>query len=275
MQHNGSPASDVLSNLPNNVLENILTRLPLRDAVKTSVFSRKWRYNWATLPRLVFDDTFSAGYPRTQALRKELLKTIYEVLLLHNGPIVEFTLTIPGLESCPEINHLIRFLSFNNIQDFTLRISMGECHKLSPFLFSCVGLRHLHLTSCLFNPPPTFQGFERLISIKFQKVEFGINGFEISTCKWPLLEQLILEECSNIDNLAIDAPNLKLLYFGGQFKSICFRKTPILASVTFMAPQTSASQLFDGTRTTGIIEVFCCIPLLEYLYAGYYFIMVR
>ncbi|KAE9454470.1 hypothetical protein C3L33_13621, partial [Rhododendron williamsianum] len=58
MKRNKRSTSDIISYLPSNVTENILKGLPLRDAVRTSVLSRKWRYKWVTLPELVFNDKF-------------------------------------------------------------------------------------------------------------------------------------------------------------------------------------------------------------------------
>ncbi|KAM3328239.1 hypothetical protein P3S68_032931 [Capsicum galapagoense] len=48
---------DVLSNLPAHVLDDILICLPLRDAVRTSILSNKWRFNWCRLPALMLDQT--------------------------------------------------------------------------------------------------------------------------------------------------------------------------------------------------------------------------
>ncbi|KAI8527429.1 hypothetical protein RHMOL_Rhmol12G0074900 [Rhododendron molle] len=58
MQVNNRSTSDIISNLPSTVTENILKGLPLRDAVRTSVLSSKWRYKWVTLPQMVFDNKF-------------------------------------------------------------------------------------------------------------------------------------------------------------------------------------------------------------------------
>ncbi|KAI8527431.1 hypothetical protein RHMOL_Rhmol12G0074900 [Rhododendron molle] len=55
---NNRSTSDIISNLPSTVTENILKGLPLRDAVRTSVLSSKWRYKWVTLPQMVFDNKF-------------------------------------------------------------------------------------------------------------------------------------------------------------------------------------------------------------------------
>ncbi|MCE2055106.1 hypothetical protein HAX54_041991 [Datura stramonium] len=53
----GGRTCDIISNLPGDVINVILMCLPLQDAVRTSVLSRKWRYNWAKLPKLTLDHT--------------------------------------------------------------------------------------------------------------------------------------------------------------------------------------------------------------------------
>ena len=47
---------DLISDLPQSIIESILVQLPIRDAVRTSILSSKWRYKWASITRLVFDD---------------------------------------------------------------------------------------------------------------------------------------------------------------------------------------------------------------------------
>ena len=45
----------MLSQLPSDVLVSILQKLPLRDAVRVGVLSRRWRCLPAQLPRIVLD----------------------------------------------------------------------------------------------------------------------------------------------------------------------------------------------------------------------------
>ncbi|XP_028060556.1 F-box/FBD/LRR-repeat protein At1g13570-like [Camellia sinensis] len=109
------PTSDIITHLPDNVKETILMSLPLQDAVRTSILSRKWGYMWARLPQLLFDDKFCRELIRNQ--KNKLMMTIYQVLLLHREPIPKFILNLSRLESCPEINQLILFLSNNGITE--------------------------------------------------------------------------------------------------------------------------------------------------------------
>ncbi|XP_058724926.1 putative F-box/FBD/LRR-repeat protein At5g56810 isoform X2 [Vicia villosa] len=47
--------TDIISDLPVHMIGEILSYLSIREAVRTSVLSKRWRNNWHTLPNLVFD----------------------------------------------------------------------------------------------------------------------------------------------------------------------------------------------------------------------------
>ncbi|GKE67704.1 F-box/FBD/LRR-repeat protein-like protein, partial [Tanacetum coccineum] len=46
---------DRLSELPLNIIETILCLVPIREAGRTSILSKEWRYRWTKVPKLVFD----------------------------------------------------------------------------------------------------------------------------------------------------------------------------------------------------------------------------
>ncbi|CAL5401417.1 unnamed protein product [Camellia sinensis] len=188
---------------------NNLSGLPIQDAVRTSVLSKKLRYIWTKLPRLVFDDNFYRE--STRKTKTEGMMTIYQVLLLHHGPIHKFILNLSRLESCSEINQLILFLSHNGIQEFSLLIRKGDPYKLLSSLFSCEQLRHLRLRSCVFKSPPKVKGFSKLLKLVLYEVVVTANILSslISSC--PLLEKLSLKSSGSLDCLEINAPNLGFL----------------------------------------------------------------
>ncbi|XP_050221205.1 F-box/FBD/LRR-repeat protein At1g13570-like [Mercurialis annua] len=268
-----SSSSDVISNLPSNIIDNILIFLPIHEAVKTSILSKKWRFNWRYLPKLVFDYAFyerSVRYSAAKPNISELFLNIYKVLLLHRGPIINFTFHVPLVKSYPQIDHLMHCLSKKDVHEFYFHIGTSSygSYTLSSFLFSCVTLRRLTLSSCLLEVPLAFQGFPKLISLTFHLVRFKANVFESFMSKCPLLETLSIKYCtSRMDSLDIDLPQLKFFQFYGCFKSICFRKTC----------QHLSTVIFDGDfsrheTSEERIKFFESLPLIEHLRLGSDFI---
>ncbi|CAK7326456.1 unnamed protein product [Dovyalis caffra] len=249
--------------------------LPIREAAKTSILSMKWRDKWRGLPNLVFDHFSFQVSPGNAALsRAKVLFNIYQVLLLHRGPIPKFTLSIPELGSCPEIDQLVFFLRDKHIQEFTFHSwGMGR-HKLPSSFFSYEQLRHLNLAFCLLKAPPTFGGFSRLISVEFQAVDFASNVFESFISKCPLLEQLTIDDCPNIGCLEIDAPNLKSLTFHGVFESICFKNAPRLDFVVIdsILQLHGENAMYNKGHASNMIKVLEGLPAIEYLCIGYLFL---
>ncbi|KAI7742257.1 hypothetical protein M8C21_033990, partial [Ambrosia artemisiifolia] len=47
---------DRLSNLPEDTLSHILSLMPTKFAVRTSILSKRWRYTWMLVTNLYFDD---------------------------------------------------------------------------------------------------------------------------------------------------------------------------------------------------------------------------
>ncbi|XP_050224279.1 F-box/FBD/LRR-repeat protein At1g13570-like [Mercurialis annua] len=258
---------DRISDLPEDVLQNILMWLPIRDAVRTSILSSKWRNKWADVPQLLFDTTFTAISQETQT-NKHLI-TIYEVLLLHSGPIHTFDLSFPGLKSCPEIDRFILFLSRKGLQDIKLCISSGYPHKLPSYLFSCLQLKYLCLSLCILTPPTTFQGFRTLIRLELLNVQLPSN-FKNFICNCWSLEELMLDDCSDISCLEISCPKLKLLYFKGSYQTLRLRNMPHLATVSIYVTEAKS----EGLKIPDLIQVLQLhnLPAVKYLSVDYYFL---
>ncbi|KAK9078028.1 hypothetical protein SSX86_002085 [Deinandra increscens subsp. villosa] len=163
-RHEGEP-KDFISGMPDNVITNILDRLPLQDAVRTDILSRNWRF------------------------------------LLHlNGDITKFVLFVD--ESCysvfdvQDIKHWVLFLSKKGIRDLTLENRSTARLKLPTHLFSCLELEHLKLVFCGFNAPDSFHGFPNLLSLELGVIlEGGKFGEFLTRC--PILEILNMNFFTN------------------------------------------------------------------------------
>ncbi|KAJ4951986.1 hypothetical protein NE237_028818 [Protea cynaroides] len=246
---------EMLSNLPENILEDILSRLSTRDVVRTSVLSTMWRYKWISVPHLIFSDEcipISAG----SLGHDKLVKIVYHVLLLHRGPVVTFKISSLQLQSCSEIDSWMLYLSFNTVKEFKLQISKPERHNIPPCLFSFTQLIHLILVGCIIELPVTFQGFSCLKSLGFQKVTLSNATLErlVSTC--PQLEMLKLVDIDGPTHIELSNPKLKYLTISGKFIDICLKDLTSLVSADFYA--TNAAHP-DQQRTINITNILSSV----------------
>ncbi|KAK9078990.1 hypothetical protein SSX86_000659 [Deinandra increscens subsp. villosa] len=197
------PKMDRISKLPPGIIETILCLLPIQEAVRTSILSREWRYQWITIPKLEFiqhwfeellalEQTFSRPSKRkTMSIWREVFYVIYQVLLMHQGPIHEFTLSIPADGSCLEIDHIILHLSKKNTVKI-LTINLSGKYRLPLSFFSLHQLTELHLSGCILHKPPSSIGFASLTTLDLQEIwgsEKDLLGF-LSCC--PLLKRFTL-----------------------------------------------------------------------------------
>ncbi|CAI9781024.1 unnamed protein product [Fraxinus pennsylvanica] len=119
----------------------------------------------------------------------------------------------------------------NGAEEFTFRIKYGEENRLPSSLFMCLQLKLLSLSTCLFNPPPSFKGFNRMIRLELCEVTINHEVLEslISSC--PLLEELVLQVPNKFDYLEINAPMLELLALTYPPTSVRLKKSPLLEIV--------------------------------------------
>lgn len=180
-------SSNRISRLPQTIIEDILCLLPIQDAARTSILSREWRYTWTKIPKLVFSEfdfivstdknhlsvmeqNFSKPSPRKEMNKRcKFFYAMHQVLLAHQGPILEFTLKIDADDSCFEIDHIITHLSRKNtIKKLTL---VMDCeYRLPSSIFSLYQLTDLHLQWCDLLLEPVFNGFDCLTTLFLNNV---------------------------------------------------------------------------------------------------------
>ncbi|XP_019246982.1 PREDICTED: F-box/FBD/LRR-repeat protein At1g13570-like [Nicotiana attenuata] len=251
---------DILCSLPENVIHDILMRLPLREAVRTSILSQKWRYKWCRLPELTLDlKIFTKdSVPPTF----KFTNIIYHLLTHHTGPITKFALSFNSdVMPCPTIDNLIYFLSRSDIQHLDLKLpGGGDLYKLTSSFFTCSQLRHLTLKNCLMLPPPACKGFELLISLELRSVTISPKFLQrLISCSL-LLEQLVLNNVGLSGVIKINAPMLRSFDFTGEISSISLKCTPLLTKLSL-----ADTEDYEGLRECDIAKFFEPLSALEYL----------
>ncbi|CAA0831602.1 F-box/FBD/LRR-repeat protein [Striga hermonthica] len=265
---------DRISNLPGHIIDKILSHLPIRDAVRTSVLSKKWRYKWVTLPSLVFDNQPALISTHDSNLVKNKLVSIVDhVLLLHTGPKEKFKLSIRDLQGVSDIDRWILFLSRGSVKELILEIWKGHRYKLPSSIYSCQNLIHLELFNCLLKPPLTFNGFRNLKSLDLQHITMDQVAFEHMVLSCPLLERLTLMNFDGFALLNIRAPNLLFFDVGGVFEEVSFQDTFNLSVVSIgLYAKTGVERKVAFGSSGNLIKFFACLPHIQRLEVQSFFL---
>ncbi|XP_071739436.1 F-box/FBD/LRR-repeat protein At1g13570-like [Rutidosis leptorrhynchoides] len=191
-----SLSSDRISSLSQNIIETILTLMPIRDAIRTSILSKEWRYCWMTMPKLVFDYNWVRAISGDGILLKSrLVNAIFHVLLIHRGPTtLKFELDVNKLGMTTEFDQIILSLSRRiNLEYLIIDNNTSDTfYKLPTSFFLLQGLESLEVMGCDFEPPLTFNVFNKLRNIHFENVKVSAEVLQRFFSSCPLLEKVIL-----------------------------------------------------------------------------------
>ncbi|KAK4357675.1 hypothetical protein RND71_023285 [Anisodus tanguticus] len=244
---------DIISDLPRNVIDCILGKMPIREAVRTSVLSEKWRFYYLTIAELIFDDNFCKQLQKFALVQNKChILSEYELelkyqfdeiitrsLLLHPGRIEKFTVCVPNFNSTrvPNVNKWIQYLSRKNIKKLTLEYKKKDTvrHKLPPCFFSCLDLTYLKLRNFSFSPPsPEFKGFLYLDQLVLLGVHLVSNCFESFVSSCPVLQSIVLRGCSGVHHFSITGSKLQRLCIKAddELESISLENAPNLTEVS-------------------------------------------
>ncbi|KAJ1700782.1 hypothetical protein LUZ63_000561 [Rhynchospora breviuscula] len=212
--------SDFLSNMPSEIITKILVKLPIDEAVRTSILSSKWKYSWILIPDLVFRGVITES-------------TVDKVLLVHQGPILKFELDCPHA-SKKAINRWLLILSHNDLKDLSLCFDSPTRCKVPMSLFSCHKLEHLELYVCSIYAPQYFQGLKLLQTLKLCSCDLVGITIEKFVLGCPLLETLELFHFGECGCLTIRAPNLKRLGFNGTFTDLLLETPKLISASIFL-----------------------------------------
>ncbi|XP_074353293.1 F-box/FBD/LRR-repeat protein At1g13570-like [Apium graveolens] len=262
---------DIISELPGNINEKILGLLPVQDAVRTSILSKRWRREWTMIPNLIFNDQFLdimkdklSQYPDPELKALKFVSVINEVLLLHNGSIVNFSLKF--LRGCDSsvihhyIDQWIPVFARNSIKQLSLEDwRRGE---FTAHHFSSLDLTHLRLISFWFPYTSASGGFTYLTNLEL--IEVAISKQCIFDC--PVLEKLTLVVCNGLSHTNFFAPKLKCL------QQMCDQVS--LAGFENLGPQNltefSCSLCYrcalQPTVTVSLVKIFHSLNKIEKIY---------
>lgn len=210
---------DTISFLPDDFLLQILSLLPTKDVLTTSVLSKRWRYLWKLVHKL--DYTHCDG----NADDGRFVRFVDRSLLLSTAPVLE-SLQFNIRRKCSDVDigfwiitaveRGLRELSFN----YWARNTTNEPSKLPQSLFTCgtlvvLKLNNVSLVDVTF--PVCFQLLKTLHLSCLIYLDDETPKNLLSSCK--ILQELVVHRVKN-DNVtvySIMVPSLQKLVFDGRF----------------------------------------------------------
>ncbi|GKV04181.1 hypothetical protein SLEP1_g16376 [Rubroshorea leprosula] len=240
---------DLISRLPDNILSEIISLLPVDEAVRTSILSPRWRYLWKFASRLDFDPKrmirpskkvlcqaqmlsnrlgISSGGSK---LKKELFHAVLminKVLICHIGKLTSCRI----VHYADSVKHghvgkwIQRLVSEKGVEILELKCKDFPSHASSslakryfslklldvrPGIFACPTLHVLEMTRYKLENDLPFTGCNNLrtLKLKWMSLSFETLNGIVSSCV--LLENLIICSCIGFKQLKICNPNLKTL----------------------------------------------------------------
>ncbi|KAJ0903590.1 putative leucine-rich repeat domain superfamily [Helianthus annuus] len=128
--------------------------------------------------------------------RCKFFYAICQVLLKHQGPIHEFTLSMRANGSCVEIDHILLNLARRNTVK-KLKLDLNGEYKLPVSLFSLHRLTDLQLKDCYLACDPSFNGFGSLTVLYPEGLIIDENRLLRLLSSCPLLKRLTLNYDDN------------------------------------------------------------------------------
>ncbi|KAK7324475.1 hypothetical protein VNO77_28044 [Canavalia gladiata] len=186
---------DIVSKLPKSFISHILSFLPTKDAVRTSVLSKKWIYRWTSITNLDLDDSVFYSPKRKTGGKQCFVNFVYRALLLTKSSSVEsFSLVITNKYDASLVNTWI-----SSILNRSVKILHVESHFVLRFnAYTSHSLFNSELSGIVFTLESSISSEDVTLSLPILKVFETINCTWLNakgvTLKAPLLESIFIEQ---------------------------------------------------------------------------------
>ncbi|KAG6435957.1 hypothetical protein SASPL_100838 [Salvia splendens] len=268
---------DRISQLPDEILLQILSLTDINEAVQTSILSTRWKNLWHSLSDLHFHLTRFAAHTHSSLKNYEAAQTLshrFSDFISHflshrdsTASIRSFHLSFDSSMVCAHhefIQNCLHYAINHGVQSLRLRANYSN-HV--PMFLASKRLQELELRkfSCVTYLPQQFS-FPHLKTLYLESYQFTgdctisdepFSGF-------PELEKLTLQRC-NVSGLVVKAPRLRFLEITQETNSSYFHQEMRMGEIS--AP------LLVSFSYEGFFAFECSkvnLPLLEHVYFDIY-----
>ncbi|KAK7269990.1 hypothetical protein RIF29_22829 [Crotalaria pallida] len=212
-EENADVGVDRISNLPDEVIQCILDALETKEAVRTSVLSKRWQFRWASVTSLDFLE-FASNSSQKRSAFMDFVDRVFA--LREPSDLNFFALGCEVFSDASRINSWVCTAVKHNVQRMILLLHHidEEPFELPHSLFTCDTLQTTVIRADILLKLPSSIHFSNL---KFLSLKYVIFPHDLSTqCLFsglPVLEELSLDRCCwwNVKTVTIALPMLQKL----------------------------------------------------------------
>ncbi|KAK7320400.1 hypothetical protein VNO77_29832 [Canavalia gladiata] len=209
---------DFISLLPNSLLSTIISFLPFKEAVRTSVLSKNWLNICKSTTNIEFNELFFVKPNEPPEIRKAQRRTFLEFtrswIVNHTGTLVDkFCLTLSMPQNVGDvIERCIAFATQHGVKELELDFSDPNWHqnkvhyynhgaqfKLPEHVYWYTRLESLKLYSCSF-VETEMVNFHALKQVYLGWMEVSVVAIKALLTNCKMLESLSMQRCWNFDS---------------------------------------------------------------------------
>ncbi|KAJ6383406.1 hypothetical protein OIU78_026814 [Salix suchowensis] len=225
---------DLISELPDPIIQHIMSSLPYKDAARMSILSKRFASAWTSSPTIIFDETLNMGSCLELTGKQRLnsfLSYVGEFLSRRRRldvSLEKFSFCFclnnsSDQQSNGGIENAISYAIENNVKELELDV-VGKRSKLMAHyslpmkVLSAHSIIVLSLKGFMLEPPQNLAlDFPSIKELRLEKCK-GMQKLSVSSQS---LKIVVLEYCQGLEKVEIDAPNLESFSFGGGANSSC------------------------------------------------------
>ncbi|KAL2321695.1 hypothetical protein Fmac_026074 [Flemingia macrophylla] len=201
---------DLITQLPEGIPQAILSKLPITDAARTSILSRKWRYQWT-----FFSGTLELdGSPIMKDMKKDIRKAVGRQLQM----AMEIMYDAERQTYTSWINELLSSLKSSTLQGLKLWFHVGTGCDIDKWVHFAIQKKVQNLElyfghSTEYSLPLhlfKLESFNSLHVLRLKFITVTKDMLEYLLCCCPLLETLSLVSSGVPKTMKVSGPSLKL-----------------------------------------------------------------
>ncbi|KAF8670889.1 hypothetical protein HU200_050154 [Digitaria exilis] len=219
--HSSSPgggSEDRLSALPDEILRNVISRLPAKDAGRTALLSSRWRPLWCSAPLALVDSHLlkSAGGEDSppRAGSGSVVAAVSRILEAHQGPFrcVHLTHSSMGAHRA-ELALWLRLLAVKGVEELVfVNCPWPMDFPLPDTIFCLPSAKSLYLGAWRFPNTaalPRGTAFPHLLELSLGCMAMEDRDLDFILARSPVLESLVLYSSQKVVNFRIISRSLR------------------------------------------------------------------